>query len=325
MEYLAIQFPNKEAKIYKGEWQQVELSNLPENHFFITDFTKELVYFFVISEEVLGFSNQDLTFREDDEVFVVNGRYYLNGLQFFIDGFEDNDIEKAIYSRIKTEDRGGEELIDVFRKLASRYQEQALVYLASSKKFGTWMGATPEILISGDAERLFSMALAGTKVSEEVEWTDKEREEHQFVVDHVKKIVENQHAEGLQVFPTTTVKNGAVYHLRTNYEFSLPSTKWNQLMMEMHPTPAVCGTPTEEAKEYILKLEPHDREFYTGLIGWRGAEDINVYVNLRCMQVLESSYALYVGGGITLDSDIGNEWQETEAKSNTLLEVIRKE
>lgn len=322
MSILAYQFPNEEIKIFKGTWKKEILANLPEDHFFITDFTKENIYYFEVNEEIYSFSNESLSINDDDMVFSVNGRYYLNGLQYFLDGFESSEIEKAIYSRINMVNRNGEKLEHVFRNLAKAYHNQALVYVVSDPQFGTWMGATPEILLSGNNKVLRTMALAGTKSEKEIEWTEKELVEHQYVVDYVENIIANYHPLDLQVFDTKTVKNGAVYHLRTDFEFSLAENTWNALMNDLHPTPAVCGTPMEKAKEYILQLEPHDREFYTGMLGWRGKEDIEVYVNLRCMQVMKNNFALYVGGGITKDSDLANEWEETEAKSKTLLEII---
>jgi len=322
MSILAYQFPNKEIKIFKGIWKKDVLNNLPEDHFFITDFTKENMYYFKAEEEISSFSNEMLSVKNDDEVFSVSGRHYLNGLQYFLDGFEESDIEKAIYSRINVVDRGEEAVENVFRRLAKAYHNQAFVYVVSDQQLGTWMGATPEILLSGNKNLLHSMALAGTKAEKELEWTEKEEAEHQYVVDYIKNTIENHRPSDLHVFETETVKNGAVYHLRTNFEFSLSPENWNDLMNSLHPTPAVCGTPMEKAKEYILQLEPHNREFYTGMLGWRGEDNLEVYVNLRCMQVMKNSYALYVGGGITKDSNIANEWEETEAKSKTLLEII---
>lgn len=322
MGFLAYQFPNEESKILKGKWVSGDLKLLPDEVFFITDFTKDKMFYFVVEQEVSGFSNEELTYNEDDSVFVVDGRFYINGLQFFVDGFEDHGIEKAIYSRIKKAPRDKVDIQSVFYRLTEAYRDQAFVYLASDEQFGTWMGATPETLLSGNQEKLTTMALAGTKSEESIPWTLKEEEEHQYVVDFIKEGIEAHDPSALKVMPVKTVSAGAVYHLQTDFEFHLPVDKWNQLIQTLHPTPAVCGTPADLAEEYILKLEPHDREFYTGIIGWRGAKELNVFVNLRCMQVLQNTFALYVGGGITLDSDIGAEWRETEQKGDTLLSLL---
>ncbi|HTO38696.1 MAG TPA: chorismate-binding protein [Brumimicrobium sp.] len=325
MAILAIQFPNEELKIYEGKWHAEKLENLKDDHFFITDFTKDKMYFFEKEKEIDVFTDENLSFNDDGSVFFVNGRYYLQGLEIFIDYFQENDIQKAIYSRIKEVERGKQPVFQTLKALAATYSKEALVYLASDEKFGTWVGATPEVLVQGDEEKLYSMALAGTKAEESTAWTEKEEVEHQYVVDYVKEKISAHSPKDLTVFPTETVKNGAVYHLRTNYEFQIESNKWNALINDMHPTPAVCGTPMEKAQAYILEMEPHERAFYAGLIGWKGEEDLKVYVNLRCMQILQTKYALYLGGGITKDSDIGAEWRETEAKSETLLAVINKD
>ncbi|HLW39312.1 MAG TPA: chorismate-binding protein [Brumimicrobium sp.] len=323
MGFLAHQFPNETIKIFTGEWIEEKLENLPDDCFFITDFTKEKMFYFKIEQEVSTIETSQLNFNSEDDVFVSSHKAYLNGLQYFIDGFELFGIEKAIFSRIKlVEKEEVTEMDAVFRRLAKSYKNQALVYLASDEKFGTWMGATPEVLLSGNQEKMHSMALAGTKRNEATQWTPKEEDEQQYVADYVKDKINAQSAESLVVSPTETVKKGAVYHLQTSYEFQLPKDKWNGLMQTLHPTPAVCGTPSDLAQDYILTNEPHDREFYTGLIGWKGKDHLSVFVNLRCMQVLENHFALYVGGGITQASDIANEWQETEDKSETLLGVV---
>lgn len=58
------------------------------------------------------------------------------------------------------------------------------------------------------------------------------------------------------------------------------------MLQELHPTPAVCGLPKEEAYQFILQTEPHDRLFYSGIIGWIDPQgDTTLYVNLRCMHV----------------------------------------
>jgi isochorismate synthase len=323
MGFLAYQFPDETLKMFNGDWIESKLERLPDNCFFISDFTKNKVFYFEKEQEVGRFNNHDLFFNHEDVVFVANEKAYLNGLQYFIDGFEMFDIQKAIFSRIKLVEKDDAlEMSTVFSRLAKAYKSEALVYLSSDEKFGTWIGATPETLLSGNEESMRSMALAGTKRSQEIEWTTKELEEQQYVVDYVKDKINAQSPNKLFISEAETVKKGAVYHLQTNYEFQLPKERWNKLMQTLHPTPAVCGTPSDLAQEYILNNEPHQRDFYTGLVGLRTKDKLAVYVNLRCMQVLKNNFALYVGGGITLASDIAQELQETEDKSETLLSVI---
>lgn len=323
MGYLIYQEPGGNIEKWEGVWHNKSLETMPESAFFITDFTLGKSYFFEKMNRIDSLPNEGLSFYDDQDVFVVDGKHYLNGLQFFQDGFADEGIKKAIYSRIKTVERySSDNLSNIFEKLVNLYSKESLIYWVSDVQFGTWMGATPEILVAGDENGLKTMALAGTKKEKAIAWTKKETEEHQFVVDFINENLKNINANGIQSLPTYTTKAGAVYHLKTDIRFDLPKEKWNQLLNTLHPTPAVCGTPQKEAMDYILRYEPHQRGFYTGLIGYKSATKLSVYVNLRCMQVLKNKFAMYLGGGITSSSNIVNEWQETEDKSETLLQAL---
>src|SRR5690554_1150251 len=198
MGYLVHQFPDEETKAFAGRWVESDLSSLPEDCFFITDFEKSKCFYFVVEDEISLDQIDSCSFNAEDDVFVASEKAYLNGLQYFIDGFEAFDIQKAIYSRIKLVDRkNSDEVMKIYRKLAQKYQSQALVYLVSDIQFGTWMGATPETLLQGNQSGMNSMALAGTKSTEQEQWTKKEREEHQYVVDYVKEKINQQSPQDL--------------------------------------------------------------------------------------------------------------------------------
>ncbi|MGB0175928.1 MAG: chorismate-binding protein, partial [Owenweeksia sp.] len=97
----------------------------------------------------------------------------------------------------------------------------------------------------------------------------------------------------------------------------------DELLYNLHPTPAVGGWPKKEALAYIEDHEKHDRAYYSGYFGLRTKDSFAYYVNLRCMQVYNNAVVLYAGGGILADSDPVSEWEETEAKLQTLLRVIQ--
>jgi isochorismate synthase len=93
----------------------------------------------------------------------------------------------------------------------------------------------------------------------------------------------------------------------------------------LHPTSAVCGMPLEAALTFLLNNEPYDRRYYTGYLGELNLgtdAQTHLYVNLRCMEIKDQMAHIYVGGGITKDSDPELEWQETVAKSETMLHVL---
>ena len=119
---------------------------------------------------------------------------------------------------------------------------------------------------------------------------------------------------------------GSVMHLRTDFTgvFKKGGNNLAILTKALHPTPAVCGTPQKVAKEFILRNENYDREYYTGFLGpVSGLEDrSDLYVNLRCMKIGTKTVHLYVGGGITEASQPKEEWEETLDKLQTMIQVL---
>jgi isochorismate synthase len=322
-ELLLYQFPGS-AKLVclQGTWKKSSMNAIPSGCFFVTDFKKEQVYYFEQSEEVSINRVADEFHYSTDDYTAINQQQYLKACTAFKADFERNKVRKAIFSRIKEVKRNQESPIELVQRLANKYREQAFVYLISSAEFGTWLGATPEVLVSGDAQQLSSMSLAGTKVELTQAWTEKEIEEQQLVTDFMREQINELAPLFFNESPVETIHSGAVYHLCTQFQFSLPQVQWNELLKKLHPTPAVCGLPRENAHRLIEQHEPHNRRFYTGLIGVKSEDSVNIFVNLRCMEVKVDSFLIYVGGGITALSNPENEWEETENKAKTLMGVL---
>jgi isochorismate synthase len=96
-----------------------------------------------------------------------------------------------------------------------------------------------------------------------------------------------------------------------------------RLAAALHPTPAVCGTPTEAARGLAEKLEPFARDYYAGAVGWvDAAGDGEWAVSIRCAEVDGRTMRLYAGGGIVAASDPAAELAETSAKFATLLRAM---
>jgi len=320
---LLYQLPgSKEVICAKGSWLKSDLNLLPEGCFFVTNFDKSSVYYFEIKENCSLLEIDGLVCLENSTVPILSKDDYLFECDRFKADFERFGITKAILSRVKQVGRGWKSLGNVFTDLVSNYGDRAFVYLVSSNHFGTWMGATPEILIRGDERSLESMSLAGTKLSASTVWTNKEKEEQQLVTDFVKEQILLSNPSNFIESPVETVSTGAVYHLCTRFSFSLSQLHWGVLMNSLHPTPAVCGLPRDQALSLIAKHEKHNRGLYTGLIGYKGSERLDVFVNLRCMEVRDTNFLLHIGGGITKRSVPEKEWEETENKANTLVRVL---
>jgi isochorismate synthase len=116
-------------------------------------------------------------------------------------------------------------------------------------------------------------------------------------------------------------------HLKSDFTVDMKATNFPQLgsimLQLLHPTAAVCGMPLEPALAFLKEHEGYDREFYAGYLGPVNVNNnINLFVNLRCMKLLYRKARLYAGAGVTIDSMPDKEWEETEIKFNTLLNVL---
>jgi isochorismate synthase len=81
--------------------------------------------------------------------------------------------------------------------------------------------------------------------------------------------------------------------------------------------------PKVEALDFILANEKHDRGYYTGFLGPINIEGKSqVFVNLRCLQLFDSQFVLYSGAGITASSVAEKEWDETDNKMMTMMNVM---
>ena len=204
----------------------------------------------------------------------------------------------------------------------------AFRYVWYHPKTGLWCGASPEVLLKSDGNAFYTMALAGTqkfKEGENVFWTQKERDEQKIVTQMLMDHLENM-AVVLKVSKTYNRRAGSLLHICTDVSgtFKKSHAHLKDVIAILHPTPAVCGTPKEEAKKYILDHEDYHRSYYTGFLGTisTGERKSDLYVNLRCMHIEEEKATLFVGGGITKDSQVNNEWKETQNKLQTMLQVL---
>lgn len=229
----------------------------------------------------------------------------------------------------------GFDLIDLFDKLCQNYPN-AMVSLTSTPFSGTWIGATPEPLVSIDRNRIFrTVALAGTQPYDpstpisHVSWRQKEIEEQalveRYIINCLKKIRLREFSE---VGPRT-VQAGNLLHLRSDFTVDLNEVRFPDLgtvmLNLMHPTSAICGMPMEPAQEYLIKHEGYEREFYSGYLGPVNVEnETHLFVNLRCMKWSGQTAWLYAGAGITADSDPASEVKESEMKMETLHRLIRQ-
>ena len=244
---------------------------------------------------------------------------------------ENGTFSKVVLSRNEIVDLPNFDLISLYIKLASSYPS-AFTYCWFHPEIGLWMGATPETLLKVNGNQFQTVALAGTQLykgSEEVLWQNKEKEEQRFVTDYIVEIIGKLVSEILISVPKT-IKAGNLLHLKTAIQGLIDkTTNLKELVLLLHPTPAVCGLPKQNAIDFIFNNEGYNREFYAGFLGeinYNDYSETDLYVNLRCMKIQNNSEinkaTLYIGCGITKDSIPENEWFETVNKAMTLKNVI---
>ncbi|MDD3742010.1 MAG: chorismate-binding protein [Lentimicrobiaceae bacterium] len=252
---------------------------------------------------------------------------YMARVHDAIQHIKSGEISKVVLSRVVSHQLpNGFNPALLFKQLCINYP-LAFVYLVYLPGKGLWAGATPELLAAISNGRIRTMALAATRKAGTVgQWTHKELMEQQWVSNYIKELFGSFGADGLQQSATYTSQAGPVEHLRTDFSATLSQDDAGAFLERLHPTPAVCGWPKNQALKVIAGLENYKREFYTGFTGPVnvGSQDTALFVNLRCLQIVDKYALIYVGGGITLESVPEDEWNETLLKSRTLLDAIEK-
>jgi len=192
------------------------------------------------------------------------------------------------------------------------------------------VGATPELLIRRDGEHVTSRVLAGTmrrsrdsdrdgQLAAELLGSDKDQEEHVYAVESVAAALAT-HCTDLKVPARPFILRLAnVQHLATDVTGELvDAAPALALAASLHPTAAVCGTPTERATQVIRELEGMDRGRYSAPVGWLGANgDGEFGIALRCALIENderTKLRLFAGCGIVAGSTGEAEVAESQAK-----------
>lgn len=235
---------------------------------------------------------------------------------------ENGTFEKVVLSR-KIEVSESVDVVKSYQNLLKKYPT-AFRYLWFHPKVGLWMGATPEQLAKIENNTFKTVALAGTQVvKDDIIWQEKEIIEQQLVTDYIKNRTENL-VEVLQISDSYTQKAGNLVHLKSDISGKLKHNVSEIVVINaLHPTSAVCGMPLEVARNFILENEKYNRKYYAGFLGeFQMQEQTNLFVNLRCCEIKKDVTTIYVGCGITKDSQADKEFIETENKSKTILSVL---
>lgn len=249
-------------------------------------------------------------------------------------------FQKLVLARCAIEPNDGSvEPITLFERACEHYPRM-FIALVSTPQSGIWLTATPEVLLESLPQpgMMRTIALAGTMRLHDDEldgeglhlrWSTKNIQEQRYVASYIADTLKRLGIDYEEEGPRT-VRAANLVHLRSDFTFGYDSTHAGNLLKALHPTPAVCGLPKKEAQAFILQNEPTPRQYYSGFMGplhlplttHHSPLATHLYVSLRCMQIEEDAYHLYAGGGLLRDSTFDKEWQETEAKMETMRQII---
>jgi menaquinone-specific isochorismate synthase len=195
------------------------------------------------------------------------------------------------------------------------------------------VGASPELLVRRKGRRVSSLVLAGTARRAEGEAdaelgrallaSEKDRHEHVLAVDSVRAPLEKL-CDRLTVGAPELVRLPNVQHIGTAIEGELAEDISSlEIAGALHPTAAVCGTPTKDAMSVIRDLEGMERGRYAGPVGWTNAAgDGEWAIALRCAEIEGSRGRLLAGNGMVAASEPEDELEETRLKFKAMMSVL---
>ncbi|MDO4460993.1 MAG: chorismate-binding protein [Bacteroidia bacterium] len=270
------------------------------------------------SEEAVGRRPLEATSQTDYQQSFQEVKNYLN----------EGVVDKVVLSRVVShEGINSHSLGTLFAHACQLYPHQ-MIYLWVNGN-NVWLGCTPELLLSYNANTSEgqTMALAGTRpaVGSDVKWDSKNIREQAVVSSWIVSQLKNEGID-VRMGEVYTTQAGGLEHLRTDISMQIPDAVVAEKVLNiLHPTPAVCGQPRAKAMDIISRVEKHDREFYSGFVGYHNDNGMRIYVNLRCaaLDIMANRAFIFVGGGIMPDSVCETEFQETEYKAQTIKRVLK--
>ncbi|HLQ66652.1 MAG TPA: isochorismate synthase [Candidatus Limnocylindrales bacterium] len=254
-------------------------------------------------------------------------REWSEGVRAVLDEIAAGPLQKAVLARAVEIESSQE--IDPSRVLESLIEANPACYrfLVRPAAGASFVGASPERLVARLDHIVVSDAVAGTAADAAVlEAGDngKDRSEHAFVVRHIVEALQPL-CDSITADPEPSLqRHRRLTHLKTRISGHVRArTHVLDFAERVHPTPAVAGSPLDAALALIRALEPSNRGWYAGAVGWMDADGRGDFtVGIRSALIHGSRALLFAGAGIVPGSDPAAEWAETEIKLSVMREAI---
>ncbi|MDG1138405.1 MAG: isochorismate synthase [Opitutales bacterium] len=211
-------------------------------------------------------------------------------------------------------------------------------FCLSTPNAGMMVGATPETLLRSSGQYLETEAVAGSaprgpSAGKDAHWgktllaRKKEVHEHRVVIDSILRRLQSIGLTDCTKGKSRLLRLANLQHIRTPLRVkSDGKTHPLDAVAALHPTPAMGGSPREDALPLVRELENADRGWYSGVTGWfdhRGRGEF--VVPIRCGKISSSEVTLYAGAGVVAGSSPQQEKIETDWKLQAMLDVITGE
>ena len=277
---------------------------------------------------------------ETKENNTLSREHYQASVRQALKDIENEKYCKIVLSRTKTLRLAStEDSLQAFdQKLFEALRQAnplADTFLVRRTEQESWIGASPEIVSDVQQSTFTTHPLAGSlnrqmqpllaKAQEQLFHSSKDLKEHAFVVDHIRQALDALPGVSTSIpsHPSITTTD-TMWHLGTRISATVPQRiSALEIAKVIHPTPAVCGVPTDRTLERISELEKNPRSFYSGLVGWMDARGNGRWsLILRCTRRKDRMLTLFAGAGIVKDSLPELELAETEAKMQTIVKAL---
>lgn len=260
---------------------------------------------------------------------------YSNAVEQALEAIGGGAYEKIVLARgVELEADRPWQPLNALNRLRERFGG-CFTFSFSGGDARSFIGATPERLLQMRDGRLLTEAIAGSAprgatAGEDAKYgrgllhSDKDLHEHICVRDSILRRLQMVGVDGRAESQPQLLPLANVQHLRTRIEADVgDSVHLLDILAEMHPTPAVGGSPREEAVPHIARLEQIERSLYAGVVGWfNHLNEGEMVVGIRSALIEDKLARLYAGAGIVKGSTPEKEKRETELKLKAILDVL---
>jgi menaquinone-specific isochorismate synthase len=251
-----------------------------------------------------------------------------------------NEIEGGCFEKIVLARQSKFEFAAPLKIFALLHQLQRLdpdnVYFYLQPRAETcFVSATPELLYARQGRNINSEAVAATRLRGKNEQEDqrlqqelltspKDIKEHWYVLKSLNDRLSPLCQRLTQQGKTTVLKQARIQHLHAQLKGVLKQNiPDDTIILNLHPTPAVGGFPSQPALARLKALEPFNRGWYAAPVGWISNHSAKFVVAIRSGLICENQMVLFSGAGIVRGSQPQAEWNETNNKIASYLKALR--